>query len=236
MNQRRPAKPSLGKPPLLTSTYYTVGRAALRAVQFNTLRIEIIRGEAMERTGGYVLAPTHISHLEPFIISMIVRRHIDWMARTEFYQRWWMRAFLNNAGAFEVRRQGVPVSAIRTAIQRTECGRVVGIFPEGGVAIRKDSVCRGGAIKRGACLIAYRANVPVVPCVVIGTHLLNQVLPWIPFRRATLWIAFGEPIWPDRQLRPKAAREAMAITMQQAYRNLYGELLDRFSLDDQAIP
>jgi 1-acyl-sn-glycerol-3-phosphate acyltransferase len=219
-----------------TSTFYAIGRLAGRAVKFNTLRIETIRPEAAERAGGYVLAPTHISHLEPFIIAMVMRRHVDWMARTEFYRRGWMRAFLDRAGAFPVHRQGVPVSAIRTALDRLEQGRIVGIFPEGGVAIGNDSVCRGGPIKRGACLIAYRANVPVLPCVVIGTHELNRVMPWIPFRRARLWIAFGEPIWPDRNEARKPAREKMARQMQQAYQGLFQELIARFHLDERAIP
>ena len=236
MSQCRPATKVTGVVPRWTSVYYSIGRLAIRAIKFNTLRIQIIRPEAAGRLGGYVLAPTHISHLEPFIISMIVKRHIDWMARTEFYCRWWTRAFLDLAGAFPVHRQGVPVSAIRNALRRVEAGRIVGIFPEGGVAIGSQSVCRGGPIKRGACLIAQRANVPVLPCVVIGTQHLNRVWPWIPFRRASLWIAFGEPIWADGSEGRKAGRAKMAAEMQRAYQALSEEMLATFHLDEQAIP
>ena len=67
---------------------------------------------------------------------------------------------------------------------------MVGIFPEGGVASGKDSMCRGGRMKGGACLIARRANVPIIPCVILGVHTLNRVAPWIPFRRGHLWAIF----------------------------------------------
>ena len=219
-----------------TPTIYRIGRAVLRAVRFQTLRIKTLRLEITDRPGGYVLAPTHISHLEPFILTMAMNRHVDWMARIEFYGRWWTTVFLNRAGAFPVRRQGVPVSTIRTAIHRLQSGRVVGIFPEGGVAVGIDSLCRGAPMKRGACLVAYRSNVPVVPCVVIGTHRLNEVGPWIPFRRARLWIAFGEPVWPDRTLKPRAARASMASILELTYQSLYREMGVTFGLDERSIP
>ena len=116
-----------------------------------------------ERTGGYILAVSHISHLEPFIATSLVKRKIDWMARVEFYRWRIFRPFLRAFDTFPVNRFGVPVSSIRTAINRAKSGRVVGIFPEGGVVQGKDSACRGGPIKRGACLVAMRANVPIVP-------------------------------------------------------------------------
>jgi 1-acyl-sn-glycerol-3-phosphate acyltransferase len=163
-------------------------------------------------------------------------RHIDWMSRIEFYGRWWSWLFLNNIGAFPVNRQGVAVSAIRTAIRRAAAGRVVGIFPEGGVTSGANSVCRGGNIKRGVCLVSYRANVPIIPCVVLGTHKLNAVRPWLPFRNARVWIAFGEPIWPDTALPPRPARQQLAQRFESACVNLCRELIETHKLADSAVP
>ena len=236
MSSRRRANLAHGQLPRLTQVSYAVGRLAMRGVKFNTLRIHVIRPQAAERSGGYVLAPTHLSHLEPFILSIVMRRPIDWMTRIEFYRRRWTSALLHRTGAFPVRRQGVPVSTIRTALGRLQQGRVVGVFPEGGVATGIDSACRGGSIKHGAAMIAYRSNVPVLPCVVVGTHELNRVNPWIPFRRATLWIAFGEPLWPDLNERAKPARSRLAIQMQQQYQVLLREMVEQFQLDERSIP
>ena len=61
---------------------------------------------------------------------------------------------LRKLHAFEVRRAGVPVSTIRTAIERLGQGRIVGICPEGGVMRGTESCVRGGDIKRGVGLIS----------------------------------------------------------------------------------
>lgn len=219
-----------------TPPLYSLGRIMARFVWMQTIVARVLRKDAAERSGGYILAPTHLSHLEPFIFGALMQRYIDWMSRIEFFGPWWSRLFLYAIGAFPVRRFGVPVSAVRTAIDRASSGRIVGIFPEGGVAVGQQSLCRGGKAKRGLCLIAYRSNVPVLPCVALGTHTLNRVGPWLPFRRARLWIAFGEPIWPDLSLPPRAARERLAEQLEQAYVSLYQELLATYQLDDATIP
>ena len=216
---------------------YEVGKFFGRWFYALSIKSEILRPHLAERPGGYLLACTHISHLEPFILSCLIKRRIDWMARVEFYRRRWARFFLDAFDAFPVNRCGVPVSAIRTAIARARAGGVVGIFPEGGVATGTDSVCRGGPIKRGVCLVSMRADVPIVPCVVIGTHTLKQFEPWLPFRGARLWIAFGEPIEPVRDAPThKAGRAVMARQLSDAFRSLYLELCQRYNIPDDHTP
>jgi 1-acyl-sn-glycerol-3-phosphate acyltransferase len=240
----RPSAPASGRVRIVRGTrrrwwmptLYIGFRLVARGIGFCTLRARILRPQAAERSGGYVLACSHLSHIEPFIVGALMDRQVDWMSRIEFYRRWWSALFLNLIGAFPVNRQGVPVTALRTAIQRADAGRVIGIFPEGGVVGGNDSVCRGGKIKRGVCFIAYRANVPAVPCVVIGTDKLNAVGPWLPFRRARVWLAFGEPVWADRTLGPKAARQKMAEELERMYVALYRELLSTFQLDERPVP
>jgi 1-acyl-sn-glycerol-3-phosphate acyltransferase len=219
-----------------TPILYDMLRLLGRFVAFCTLKSQIVRPAIAERQGGYLLACTHLSHLEPFIVGILIDRHIDWMSRIEFYGRWWSWLFLNAIGAFPVNRKGVALSAIRTGIRRAAAGRCVGIFPEGGVAGGADSVCHGGSIKRGVCLIAYRANVPVIPCVVLGTDKLNAVRPWLPFRNARVWIAFGEPIWPDTTLSPRPARQVMAQRLEHACMALFRELIDTHKLADGVVP
>jgi 1-acyl-sn-glycerol-3-phosphate acyltransferase len=205
-----------------------------------SIKGEVLRPALAERPGGYVLAVTHLSHLEPFVVGTLVRRKIDWMARVEFFRNRVARRCLYAMDAFPVNRFGVPVSAVRTAIARGRAGRVVGIFPEGGVVHGPASACRGGPVKQGACLVAARAGIPVVPCVVLGTHALNEIEPWLPFRRARLWVAFGEPIEPppmsDAPPVRKAARQVMSRQLGDAFCALYAELRARYDIPDSAVP
>ncbi len=224
--------------PLRVRLAYALSKVFGKYIQFAAIHPQVIRPDLPNRPGGYLLACTHLSHLEPFMVSLLTRRSVDWMTRIEFFRyrpfAWYLRAI----GAFAVHRQGVPVSAIRTAIARARQGRVVGICPEGGVAIGRQSVCRGGAVKRGVCLIAARANVPIIPCVMLGTYDLNRVGPWLPFRpRVPIWAAFGAPISPEPDAPDrKAARADLARKLEQAYVHLYQELLERYGIKDAQVP
>jgi 1-acyl-sn-glycerol-3-phosphate acyltransferase len=208
-----------------------------RMIWFKCVRIKIINPHAMKHLGGYLLASSHLGNLEPFILGIIYRRRIEWMTRIEFFGSRFTRWILPRAGAFVVNRQGVPVSAIRNAIARVKENRVVGICPEGGVKIANESVCRGGPIKRGICLISQRTNAPVIPVVMLGTHTLNRIPPWLPFKRARIWVAFGTPILPQPNvIDRREARSAMAEEIERQYVSLYQKLLTTYSIDDRRIP
>src|SRR4051794_36862454 len=65
--------------------WYRLATGVGRFAFWNSVNFRCIRREAPERYGPYILACTHLSHIEPFLMSIIVRRQIDWMARIEFY-------------------------------------------------------------------------------------------------------------------------------------------------------
>ena len=201
-----------------------------------TMNVEVVRPEAAEREGGYVLACTHLSHLDPICMGVLIRRKVDWMARLEFFRRRLIAAYLWSIDSFPVNRFGVTARAIRTAIGRARAGRVVGIFPEGGVVKGPATVCRGGPIKKGACVIAQRAGVPIIPCVVLGTHRLNHPLPWIPYRRGNLWVIFGHPIEPRPGPSRRESRFEMADELRQQFQSLADELRTRFDLPEDEVP
>lgn len=158
------------------------------------------------------------------------------MARIEFYRRKWTRLVLSAVHAFPVNRQGVPVSAIKTAIERLKAGEVVGVFPEGEIKAADESVLRGAPIKRGVCLLAALADCPVLPCVILGTDKLNEVDPWLPARRGRIWIACGEFIEPVRGPDKHAARAEMAVKIEAALVELYARLRREYGLEDSILP
>lgn len=216
--------------------FYWFARFILRCVFFHTLRIRKLGLAAARRPGGWLLACSHVSHLDPFCIGAQLPRKIGWMTRIEFYRWKWARALLGAVQAFPVHRQGVPVSAIKTALRRLKEGEVVGVFPEGEIKEGRDSALRGAPIKRGVCLLAARANRPVLPCVILGTDKLNQVDPWLPARRGRIWIACGEFIEPVTGPDKQAARAEMAAKIEQAFVELYARLRREYGLEDSILP
>jgi len=216
---------------------YRIGHVGGRFILFCTMRIRMLRPQAARRDGAFIVACSHLSHLDPFLISAMMERPVDWVTRVEFFKNPIVAKMLHGLNAFKVRRTGVPVSTIRTAIARLQQGRVVGICPEGGVVRGPKSCFRGGPFKKGVCLISYRTGAPILPCIILGSEDLDTVSPWLPAKRGRLWIAFGDRlIHPPKHLPRKAARAQMAGELQAQYGRLFEELKSTFSLPDASIP
>jgi 1-acyl-sn-glycerol-3-phosphate acyltransferase len=219
------------------SPVYRVGRWVGRFAYFVALRPTVLNPAALSRAGGFVLAVTHMSHLEPALASVQCRRAIHWVARKEFYRFRPFGWFLRAVRCVYVNRQGVPVSTIRAGVRLAKDGQIVGIFPEGGVMRGNDCVIRGAPMKRGCCSIAIRAGVPVVACVMLGTEKLNAAIPWLPLKRTRVYIAYGEPIaLPPGTPSTRATRAAMAERVQASFVQLYADLREQCGIPDAAVP
>jgi 1-acyl-sn-glycerol-3-phosphate acyltransferase len=216
---------------------YRISCLAGRFAFFCTMRAHVINARQAERKGGYILALTHLSHLDPMCASVLSQRRIDWMTRKEFFRYRAVGRYLRACNAFLVNRQGIPVSSIRTAIERARRGRAIGICPEGGVTQGRAAAIRGGRIKRGCCSVALRSGMPIVPCVMLGTDKLNRVGPWLPFKRAEIWVAYGPPIYPPAGTKStRANRDALSATLVAAFGQLYAELREKYGICDSMVP
>jgi 1-acyl-sn-glycerol-3-phosphate acyltransferase len=230
-----PAAPFADAPPF--RPLYVGTRAFGKFVFAVAMNVHTLHAEIPNRRGAFILALTHLSHAEPFTAAILMRRQIDWMTRKEFFKYRIFAWLLKAVGCFKVNRQGIPVSALRIAIARLGEGRVVGICPEGGVAHGKNAAIRGGAIKRGVCSAAIRAGAPIVPCVILGTHELNNIRPWLPIKSGQLYVAYGDPIYPPAGVRStRASRQALGEQISRSYQDLYAELRAAYNLDDDANP
>lgn len=189
-----------------------------------------------ELQGGVLLAVSHVSHLDPVVLSVLLKRPVSWMAREEFYRHRTWAGFLDRIGAFPVNRQGPALPGVREALARLRSGEVVGIFPEGEIMGGRNSVVHGGPIRRGVALLAARAGVPVVPVVVSGTQRLNSPRPWLPLKLGRLWVMAGAPLTAPADGSGRAGRDAFAKQLEQAFVKLYGELRHRFPEPESIIP
>jgi 1-acyl-sn-glycerol-3-phosphate acyltransferase len=216
---------------------YQAGRLIGRFILLVAIRVRAIGEQHVrQRAGGYLLAMTHQGHLDPVLASALNPRPVRWMARKEFYHGRFRPWLLETLGAFRVNRQGIAVGSVRTAIELARQGQIVGICPEGEVCSGMASAIRGGGIKRGVCSIAIRAQVPIVPCVLLGADRLNCVRPWLPTKSARLWVAYGEAIVPRTLKSTRAARTELAGELGRAYVALYAQLRETFAIDDRDVP
>ena len=173
---------------------YYAGKFLVRFLFSCVARIHLIGRENAGCANAFLLASNHISHFDPFLISLAVRRKIDWMTMAEFFRPSALGFFLRSIDAFPAERDRADLKTIRTAINRLKSGRVVGLFPEGGIRDGANSLLEGAPLRPGAATLAQIADVPVVPCVILGTDRFYSRKQWLPFRRTPVWIAFGKPI------------------------------------------
>ena len=199
-------------------------------------KLHVLRADNANREGGMILAGNHISHFDPLILSGVVRRKIDWMTMAEFFPIPVVGQWLNAVDAFPADRDRANRTTIRTTVQRLTSGRVVGIFPEGGIRDGKRSILEGAPIRSGIATLADMARVPVLPCVILGSDRLYNKKRWVPPRRTSVWIGFGEPIMRDPSLGKTAARERIEQQFGSALQTLLAELRQTFSLTDADLP
>jgi 1-acyl-sn-glycerol-3-phosphate acyltransferase len=199
-------------------------------------RIHVIGWEKTNRDGGFLLAGNHISHFDPFIISSVVRRKIDWMAMAEFFPLPVLGFLLRAVDAFPADRDRADRKTIRTAIERLKQGRIVGLFPEGGIRDGTRSLLEGAPLRAGASTLAHIAGVPILPCVIVGSDRLYSKKSWLPLRRTPIWIAFGDPISDFPGLPKSDARECVERDLTTAFKNLYSELRQTFRLSPDDLP
>jgi 1-acyl-sn-glycerol-3-phosphate acyltransferase len=221
----------------MKTAFYHAGRLLVKLVFGCIALIRVIGRENPNRSCGFLLASNHISHFDPFLIGLAVRRKIDWMTMAEFFRAPALGFLLHSIDAFPAERDHADLKTIRTAIERLKHGRIVGIFPEGGIRDGARSLLQGAPLRPGAATLAQIAGVPIVPCVILGSDRFYSKKRWLPFRRRMpIWIAFGKPISHFPELQKCQARERIESELAVAFKGLYAELREEFRLTTDDLP
>ncbi len=221
---------------LLHLIAYHVTQGAAKALFGCVTRIQTIGQENAQRPGGFLLAANHISHFDPPIIATVVRRKVDWMAMAEFFPHPVLGRILRAIECFPVERYRADRTTIRTAIDRLRRGRIVGMFPEGGIRDGETSVLEGAALRPGVSTLAHIAAVPILPCVILGSDRLYSRSRWRPWRRTPIWIGFGDPISPETETEKSLARAQTEEAVAKAFTELYARMRAAFALTPDDLP
>lgn len=128
-------------------------------------RVEVVGLDKVPRDRAIVLAPNHISDLDPvFVLGMILdfsRYRI--LAKKELFKNPFIGWFLGCLGAVPIDRGKGDTETIDRVIAECKQGTKVLVFPEG--TRSKDG--RLGKLKSGAFVIAAKAGADILPCRII---------------------------------------------------------------------
>jgi glycerol-3-phosphate dehydrogenase (NAD(P)+) len=149
---------------------YWVVRAVLQPFFTVYFRLARLGRGHIPASGPVIFAANHRSFLDPFVIGLLVRRPIYYMAKKELFARRWQAWLLNALGAFPVDRGQGDEEAMETARTILERGDSVLVFPEG-TRVRPGPL---GEPRRGVGRLALQTGAPVVPVAVIGTEAVRR--------------------------------------------------------------
>lgn len=156
------------------------------------------QGQEKLPDGGFVLAPNHLSHLDPFLIShFIVDQGIPprFLAKDTLMSVPVVGRILRGAEQIPVYRSTAgAVESLSAAIAAVEAGSVVAIYPEG--TITRDPAAWPMTGRTGAVRVALATGRPLVPVMQWGPQRI--LWPYTKkvrlFPRATIHVRVGDPL------------------------------------------
>jgi len=134
-------------------------------------KIEFSGQEHVPEHGGVIIAANHQTYIDPFWLSLPIKRPIRYLAWSDAFGWPLVGRCLIWLGAWPLTVEGSDPSAIRRSLQWLREGGAVVIFPEGGRRTASGAVER---FKAGAVRLALEANVPILPVTIKGG---NRVWP-----------------------------------------------------------
>lgn len=130
---------------------------------------------------GFILAGNHKSLLDIPLLASSVEPNVRFMGKKELFDNRVCNYIFSKLGAFPVNRDGVDITAIKTAMDLLRNEEVLGIFPEGTRNKTSEILL---PFKEGTTRIAMKTKRPIIPFGISGEYKLG----------GGITIRFGEAI------------------------------------------
>lgn len=183
--------------------------------------------ENLPTAGGYVLAPNHVSHIDPILLGHFQLDHDiapRYLAKDALFDRPLLGRLMRAARQIPVHRStpGAAIASIRAACEAVEAGDVVTVYPEGTITRDPDGWPMAG--RTGAVRIALATGCPLVPVVQWGPQQI--LVPYTRrlrfFPRTTIRVRIGTPL----DLSAFAGRDVDDVLLHEATGALMNTLTD----------
>ena len=185
---------------------HTVVFAIMTALYKGYLRLgrsRVYGRRNVPQSGPVILAPNHVSDLDPPIVGVSCGRWPYTMAKAELFRGafGWV---IEQMGTFPVHRGEADRRALKTARRLLQDGQAIIIFPEG--TRSRDGQLRAPEI--GVAMLAHQSKAAIVPIFLGGTDkALSPLNPKFAIVRTEIRI--GKPLPLDDLYAQRANREVL---------------------------
>jgi 1-acyl-sn-glycerol-3-phosphate acyltransferase len=170
-------------------------------------------------SGPAIIIANHTCSADAAFLQTFAYRPLAHVMAREYYDDLpWLRWLFEYLGCVVVKRDGMDVGGIPWALRRLKEGRVLCIWPEGGLSgVNRE---RGRRARSGVALLALHSDVPIYPVHISGGPRRHEVLPaWVLPSRAK--IRHGPPIdlsaFRGRRITRPLIEEVTRFLMQQIF-------------------
>ncbi len=164
-------------------------------------------------SGPAIVVANHNSTLDPFVLtSASPNRIIGFMIAAEFARIPLFSRLVRVIDCVPVTRSGQDTASIKAALRHLQEGKLLGIFPQGGVRDPSAPI----EVREGVGMLALRSGVPVIPAYIAGLKYTEKVIAPF-FWRHNAVVRFGPPVdlskWAGREKDREAFREVAQHVM-----------------------
>ena len=177
--------------------YWFLKRVALGPALRLIWRPWVDGAENLPTEGGAILASNHLSFCDSFFLPVMVPRRVTFLAKSEYFTTPGLKGrlsgmFFSAVGQVPVDRDDADAAkgALRTGVRLLRKGALIGIYPEG-TRSPDGRLYRG---KSGVARMALEAGVPVIPCAMINTDVIQPAGRRIPKLRPRPGVRIGKPL------------------------------------------
>lgn len=173
--------------------------------------------ENVPQTGAVIIAPNHVSHLDPVLIGVLVRRPVWFLAADELFSIPVLGALSRYLRAFPIRQDSPDRKALRRAEELLKQGEVLVVFPEGHESLDG----RLQPLQGGAVLLARRTGACIVPVGIRGSDRILPPREWRPRHGGEpVVVRFGRPVLVDDWTQGYEDKDGMRIALECLRREL----------------
>src|SRR5262245_57835190 len=146
--------------------------------------------DPLPAAGPAIVISNHTSPADPAFLQCATSRVISFLMAREYYDIRWLRPVFHLSDPILVTRTGHDAAALRATLRALKEGRIVGIFPEGGIHLDPNSLREA---KLGTAMIALSSRAPVIPVFIDRKVHSNRLLGGL-LRPAHARVYFGSVI------------------------------------------